>query len=342
MYIHSSIDNFVFFLKGEPTREDFFSSDFKGLRTKDKTILESSALTLSYYKRILKDISNIRYENEDSHILLFYDIDSLTHIVKVRFDSKGKINSLVEEIYLKDYHTMVLVVSYDGSQFYGAQKQSTNKELPTIQETIEKALTTMTSFDIPIIISSRTDRGVHALGQVISFDSHSISPEKYKYALNNILPSSIRVKDAYNRSQLFNARYDVIKKTYQYIVDMGEYDLFKRNYSLFYKVNNISKIREELKCLIGTHDFSAFSKGHKDNSIRTMYDASIHLSENKLIFTFTSSGFLHNMIRLIVGSVLEIDKKAVGSLNTILESKDNNQTPHLAPPEGLYLMSITY
>ena len=342
MRVYSSIDKFVFFLKGESIKEDFLSSDFKGLRTKDKTIFDSGALVISYYKRILKDISNIHYENEDSHILLYYDLDNLTHIVKVRFDELGLINSLVEEIYLKDYHTMVLVVSYDGSLFYGAQKQSSTKGLSTIQETIEKALTTMTGFDIPIIMSSRTDRGVHALGQVVSFDSHSISPDKYKYALNNILPPSIRVKDAYLRSQLFNARYDVIKKTYQYIVDMGEYDLFKRNYCFFFKVRNISKIRDELKCLVGTHDFSAFSKGHKENSIRTMYDASVHLSDNRLIFTFTSSGFLHNMIRLIVGSVLEIDRKGVGSLKAILDSKDNNQTPHLAPPEGLYLMSITY
>ena len=341
MRIHSSIDQFVSFLKGQSTSFDFLSDEFNGLRTKEKNILYDKSIVFKYYDDLKSKISNIKYESEDSHVLLFYDRDNLTHITKIRFDSLGLIDSFVEEVYHSDFKTMVLVVSYDGSKYYGMQKQ-VKEDQPTIQDEIEKALLLMTGMDIPITISSRTDRGVHALGQIVSFDSKGIDASRYIYALNRILPTDIRIKDAYSRSQLFNARYDSVKKTYQYIVDMGEYNLFNKNYCYYHRINNISKIRDELKSLIGTHDFKSFSKGSKNDTIRTIYDASIHLEDEKIIFTFTGSGFLHCMIRLIVGALLEIDSKGVGSIKAILDAKDKKKTSHVAPPEGLYLMSITY
>ncbi|MCR5741770.1 MAG: tRNA pseudouridine(38-40) synthase TruA, partial [Gammaproteobacteria bacterium] len=287
------------------------------------------------------EIKDIEVVPEDSHFLLYFFKDNIKYITKIRFSEDKLINSLVEEIYNEDNAQCVLVIEYDGSKYYGMQKQKRDDE-NTIQEEIEKALKLMMKRDVLVYPASRTDKGVHAKGQVLHFYANHIEAEKYMYALNNILPKDIRIKDAYIRSQLFNSRYDSILKTYNYVIDMGEYNVFMNNYVYYYKVKNISLMRNEMKSLLGTHDFKAFSKGKKEDTVRTIYDASLHLEGERLILSFTGNGFLHNMIRFIVGSLIEIDKKGFGSIKVILDSKDKNKTPILAPAEGLYLISIKY
>lgn len=341
MYKNPSLELFIEYLSLKSDDTSFLSDDFKGLRDKAKNLLKDKNIVLNHYNKMRNDIINIKYESEDSHILLYFDYENKTYISKLRFDKEIKINSIVEEIYNPKNKVCVLTIEYDGSMYYGMQRQSSS-DLNTIQEELEKALKIMLKREVVVYASSRTDRGVHAKGQVVHFDSYGIEASSYMTALNSLLPKDIRIKKAEIKSQLFNSRYDTILKTYNYIIDMGDYDVFNNNYVCFYKVKNISKMRRELKSLIGTHDFVSFSKGKKEDTIRTIYDASLHLTGNRIILTFTGDGFLHNMIRFIVGTLIEIDKKEIGDIKVILDAKDKNLTPHLAPASGLYLMSIKY
>ena len=341
MYIHNSIDSLVKYLEGKSNDISFISPSFMGYRDKSKNLLVEKDIVIEKISNLRSKITSVSYEMEDSHALVYYLLGDIKYISKVRFDNDGLVNSIVEEIYNPNNSVCVLRIEYDGKNYYGMQKQKKENE-STIQDELEKALKEMLNKDVIVYPASRTDRGVHAKGQVVHFDSNNISPDSYKYALNNLLPKDIRIKDAYLRSQLFNARYDVVEKTYNYIVDMSDYSVFNKDYVYYHKVNNIAKIRKELKSLIGTHDFKAFCKGEKEDTIRTIYDASVHLDGTKLIFTFTGDGFLHNMIRFIVGSLLKIDESGVGSLKHIIDSKDKNLTNILAPASGLYLVNIKY
>lgn len=332
---------YIQYLKGESNNDSFISDNFYALRDTEKNLLFSKELAIRHLDLLKEDISDIQYEKEDSHILLFYTHGKKPYIAKIRFDKEGKINSITEDIYRADEKMMVLVVEYDGSSYFGMQKQPRTNEI-TIQDEIEKALLKMTKKEVIITAASRTDRGVHAKGQVVQFDSMGIPASNYLSSLNDYLPKDIRVKNAYTRSQLFNCRYDVERKTYEYIIDMGDYSVFNKDYVAYYQVNNISRMREELKSLIGTHDFFSFSKGDKEDTVRTIYDASIHLNQDRLYLTFVGDGFLHNMIRLIVGSLLDIDKTGEGSIKVILDSKDKKLTSHMAPASGLYLLRINY
>lgn len=340
MSIYPILDSIVSYLNNKSNDNSFLSTNFIAIRDKEKNIYYDYNLCIEYLNKIRTNgIIEISYELEDSHALLFYKMNDINYIMKLKFDDLG-INSIVEEVFYPDLKTTVLEIEYDGTNYYGMQKQ--DNSMPTIQGEIEKALKYILKEDIIVYISSRTDRGVHAKGQTVHFYNTVLPPENFKYALNTVLPKDVRVINAYNRSQLFNSRYDVVKKEYNYVIDMGDYDLFRNNYVYFTKVNNISKLREELKSLEGTHDFVAFCKGEKDDTIRTIYEASLHLDNNKLILKFVGSGFLHNMIRLIVGSLLDIDKNNHTSLKSLIESKDKNQTNKLAPASGLYLMKIYY
>ena len=342
MSICNSLDEIVKYLKCETNDTSFLSSHFIAMRDKEKNMMQSVNLCINHLDHLRSEnIHDVLYKSEDSHYLVYFNIDDTKYIVKARLDEEKKILSLVEEIYHEDSSTIVLEIEYDGTMYYGMQKQSSSA-IDTIQEEIEKALKLMLKKDVIVFVSSRTDRGVHAKGQVVHFFGEGISPKNYKTALNGLLPKDIRIIKAYARSQLFNCRFDVVKKEYQYIIDMGEYDVFSKNYVWFTKINNISKMRDELSSLLGTHDFVAFCKGEKEDTVRTIYEASLHLCENRVVLKFVGDGFLHNMIRLIVGSLIEIDESGVGSLKYIIDSRDKTKTARIAPASGLYLMKIYY
>ena len=338
MSINPSIENMVLFLKRQEYQE-FLSDNFIAFRTTDKNLYTNKDLVYRYFNEL--ELSDIKVITEDSHYLLFYKLKNKEYILKAKIGSDGLIESLVEEIYNKKNSQVVLVIEYDGKNYYGMQKQK-NPEFDSIQAQIELALKKMISKDVIVIVSSRTDKGVHARGQVVQFDSNGIDDKKYKYALNNLLPKDIRIIDSYSRSQLFNCRYDTIKKEYEYIIDTGEYSVFFKDYVYYTKINDLSRIRKELKSLLGTHDFKAFSKGEKENTIRTIYEAKVMKRGTRLYFKFVGSGFLHNMIRFIIGSLIEIDKNKKSSIKDLIESMDKNETAFLAPASGLYLIKIEY
>ena len=340
MSIHNSLVAFSDYLLKKSSDISFFSSDYIGLRTERLVSLRGIEETLKYFDNS-SPISDIEYEREDSHYLMYFIRDNVKYITKIRFDENNLIQSLVLEEYDKTKSQMVLEVEYDGTNYDGMQKQAL---LPksTIQGQIEIALKKMLNRDINTIISSRTDARVHARANIIQFDANGIAANNYVYALNNLLPDDIRIKGGMEKSQLFHARYDVIEKSYVYIIDTSTFSVFKKDYVYYTKINDIEKLKSELKSIIGTHDFMAFCKGENDNTVRTIYDASLKINGSEVILSFIANGFLHNMIRFIVGALIDCVNNNKPSLLELIEKKDKNLTPKLAPASGLYLIKIKY
>lgn len=237
----------------------------------------------------------------------------------------------------------LITFSYDGTEFYGYQKQP---NLRTVEGEIEKALKFISGGeDIIIESSGRTDRGVHALNQKAHFDlNKDITLYKLKCALNTYTSNDIYIKNVEIVDSEFHSRYMVKEKTYIYKLNIGEYNPIERNYVFQYcKDLDIEKIMSESKYLIGEHDFSSFiNKDEEHNSyVRNIYSIDISLNDNIIIFKFVGNGFLKYQIRNMVGALIECCTKNI-SIKKVLESKDRCSFGKIAPPEGLYLYDVKY
>ena len=236
-------------------------------------------------------------------------------------------------------------VSYDGSQFHGFQTQD---NLRTVQVEIENALEIIHKVKVNIFACSRTDAGVHAFGQIFHFDSEIDIPEwNMQTAINSRLPEDIYIRKVEKVNEDFHSRYQVSKKEYHYLIDLGEYNPLKRNYCYFpkYRNTNIEAMEEASKIFLGVHDFKSFTKNHLiENTIREIYDISFERVDNLVTIKFVGNGFLHNMIRIIVGMLLEVGWGHLSKedLKNILEQKNRNLAPKVAPASGLYLYKIHY
>ncbi|WP_125707035.1 tRNA pseudouridine(38-40) synthase TruA [Companilactobacillus zhongbaensis] len=242
-----------------------------------------------------------------------------------------------------------LTIAYDGANFHGFQRQP---KLRTVQGVLEKALTKMAKGEhIEVIGSGRTDAGVHALGQVISFEyPGEIAADNMLKAVNSLMPLDVIVKDSEIVAEDFHARFGVVKKTYQYRVDCGHYtDPFKRFYTGHYPYSfEVNKIQTALDDLVGEHDFSSFaaSGGVIENKVRTIYQATVEYSptNNELIFEFTGNGFLYNMVRILVATLLEIGngRRPEHDLLRLFKVKNRQEARGTAPASGLYLKEVFY
>ena len=233
--------------------------------------------------------------------------------------------------------------SYDGTLFYGYQKQP---KLRTIEGELEKALKFISGGeDIIIHSSGRTDRGVHAINQYAHFDlNKDITLYKLKCALNTYTPNDIYVKRVEIVDNEFHARYNAKKKTYIYKLNTNEYNPLERNYVYQYnKKLDIDKINIEIKYLIGKHDYSSFvnMEDKKESYVRTIYDAYITEKDGLVTFIFIGDGFLKYQIRNMVGALIEVTTKN-RSIKKILDSKDRTTFGKIAPSEGLYLLNVEY
>ena len=151
-----------------------------------------------------------------------------------------------------------LTLAYDGTNYYGYQHQPGHI---TVQDTFEDALEVICKERIKTVASGRTDGHVHALGQVLHFDTEiSMKENNWMRALNSLLPLDIRVKDVEFVSDDFHARFSAVKKEYRYYIKLGEYDLFKNNYTAYYKSLNVDEMDKTIKYFIGEHDFLSFSR----------------------------------------------------------------------------------
>lgn len=240
----------------------------------------------------------------------------------------------------------LIVFSYDGSKYYGYQKQP-NKN--SIQAEIERVLTLINSNNnVKINASGRTDSGVHALNQKAHFDLiKDMNCENLRNSINKMLPSSIYIKEIKKTEDNFHARFNVIKKEYTYKINTGEYNPIDFNY--IYQYNrplDIKKMKEASKYVIGEHDFTSFTKGNekKESFVRTIYSIDINNNNGIISITFSGSGFLRYMVRNIVGSLIEVGSglRKPKDINRILASKDRTKAGITAPACGLYLSNVFY
>ena len=236
-----------------------------------------------------------------------------------------------------------VTISYDGTNYYGYQHQPGEAN---IQDTFEDALEIICKERIKTVASGRTDAHVHALGQVLHFDTDiKMRENNWMRALNSLLPLDIRVKKVEFVSDDFHARFSAIKKEYRYYIKLGEYDLFKNNYSAYYPKLDVDKMDLAIKLFIGEHDFISFSRYvDKKPTIKTIYEAKINKFDDMLEIVFIGNGFLKYMVRIMVGTLIDIGlgKKEVNDITKIFESKDRSKASKTASPNGLFLYNVWY
>jgi tRNA pseudouridine38-40 synthase len=246
--------------------------------------------------------------------------------------------------------TLKLTLAYDGTAYAGWQVQSGQK---TVQEVLEKTLAKITGEPVRIVGSGRTDAGVHALGQVASFRTNSRLPtEVFQRALNAELPDDIAVREAIEAAESFHALRDAVRKRYRYIIHDGPVpDIFQRHYCWhYYGRLDAEAMARAAHAILGTHDFSSFetSGAERRTSVRTVYEASLRRGEGPtshvLTFEIEANGFLYNMVRAIVGSLVEVGRGAreEGWMAEILAAVDRRVAGPTAPPQGLFLVRVDY
>ncbi|MYL72953.1 tRNA pseudouridine(38-40) synthase TruA [Halobacillus litoralis] len=241
-----------------------------------------------------------------------------------------------------------MVIGYDGTNYAGYQVQPNGN---TIQAELEKALRKMHKGDqVKVVASGRTDARVHAVGQVIHFDTPLHIPiANWKRALGSLLPDDIQVVSAEQATEEFHARYDAKGKEYRYYVYQAhEPDLFRRHYTHHVRAElDINRMREACRHLEGEHDFTSFCSPKTDikgAKVRTIYKAEITKEGNDMVFVFRGSGFLYNMVRILVGTLLEIgrNERDPEDVKRIIEAKNRNEAGKTAPPQGLFLWEVFY
>ena len=242
-----------------------------------------------------------------------------------------------------------IVMSYDGSNFSGFQKQPS---LVTVEGEIEKALATILQEEIDIVASGRTDAGVHALGQVAHFDTDKEINDlsKFVYSLNSLLPKSIDILSCERVSNDFHARYSTKLKTYLYKIYLSKFnEPFKRNYYHIcgYPLD-VEKMQKACTKFIGEHDFKSFCIENPQikSTIRTITDMHIDVKEDEkeLDLYVTGNGFLHNMVRSIAGTLIDIGRGRfdVDYVDEIFASKDHQKAGKTLDGCGLYLLKVDY
>ncbi|RKQ32314.1 tRNA pseudouridine(38-40) synthase TruA [Oceanobacillus halophilus] len=239
-------------------------------------------------------------------------------------------------------------LQYDGTLFNGFQIQPGQR---TVQGELEKVLAKMhKGRSVRIVASGRTDSGVHAKGQVIHFDSFQRIPgEKWKQALNAQLPSDIYINHVESVSDDFHARFNVVEKEYHYyVLNQTQPDIFKRNYVYHFPYKlDIEKMKEACRYLEGTHDFTTFSSAKatvKGTKVRTIYQASVWNNGSEIEFIFRGSGFLYNMVRILVSVLLDVGqgKRNPEDIPDLLEKRDRRLVGKTIDPQGLYMWKVKY
>jgi len=240
-----------------------------------------------------------------------------------------------------------LVIKYDGTKYKGWQRLG-NSDM-TIQDKIEKVLSRMTEEKIEIIGSGRTDVGVHALGQVANFITNStMSNKEMKEYLYHYLPDDIVVDKVEETDERFHARYNVKSKTYVYRIWNDKYhDPFLRKYIEHIPQRlDIGAMEKGAAFLIGEHDFTSFrsSKSKKKSNIRTIYSIDIKRERELLEIVIKGNGFLHNMVRIIAGTLVEVGlgKLKPSAVKEILEKQDRIEAGPTLSPRGLHLLEVEY
>lgn len=239
-----------------------------------------------------------------------------------------------------------LTIAYDGTNYHGFQCQVNGV---AVQDVVNRALSDLFRTPIKTIGASRTDAGVHAEGNVAAFDVETrIAPGKIAFALNARLPEDIRIVESRQVPDDWHPRYQDTVKTYSYhILNRTHPDPLMRHMEMhvYYPLDE-KKMNQAAKYLIGEHDFKSFCAAGNSTktTVRTIYDASVIRTGDRITFTIRGSGFLYNMVRIIAGTLMEIGQGFYPpeEMKNILEARDRSKAGPTAIAKGLVLERIEY
>ena len=239
-----------------------------------------------------------------------------------------------------------LLISYQGTHFYGWQKQKNER---TIQEELEKALFQLFQTSISVVGSGRTDTGVHALGQVAHFEIPKWKNIPLLKALNHLTPQDICIIKAWRAPEEFHARFSAIKKTYSFLLSTTPFPQALAREFVWWTSQKIQlkKLQQQAKKVVGTQDFTSFQSSGSEvkTTVKTIYSAQWKQIQPHLYqFDITGSGFLKQMVRNLVGTQLDLLKEPFPEkkLQYILEKKDRKLAYSTAPGQGLFLNEVFY
>jgi tRNA pseudouridine38-40 synthase len=249
--------------------------------------------------------------------------------------------------------TIKLTIAYDGAGFAGWQRQPSRR---TVQATLEATIEKITGQPVPVLASGRTDAGVHALGQVVGFRTESRLPvEILQRALNAELPRDVAVLDAAEVRAGFHATHDALRKRYRYVIhDAPVRDVFRQHHCWHFACGRLDAeaMQRAAAALVGTHDFSSFesSGAPRKTSIRTVFELSVRRGrageggQDFVTLEIEANGFLYNMVRAIVGTLVEVGRGAKPEdwPAEILQAADRRLAGATAPPQGLFLVQVDY
>jgi tRNA pseudouridine38-40 synthase len=241
-----------------------------------------------------------------------------------------------------------LTLEYDGTRFFGWQRQPGRA---TLQGTLEAAVRRISGEKVNVIGAGRTDRGVHALGQVANFQARSqLSPKVWQQALNAVLPDDIIIVRASRALDAFHSRYHAVEKIYEYrILNRRIRCAIGHQYRwIVYPPLDVDRMRRAAKWLRERHDFSAFRGGGHQNAHRSpicwMKSVRMIRQGDEIRLIFRADRFLYQMVRALVGTLVEVGrrKRTAEDVRSILASKDRGRAGQTAPPRGLFLMKVLY
>ena len=239
-----------------------------------------------------------------------------------------------------------LIVEYDGTKYCGWQRQQNG---PSVQQTLEEALSRLTGECVAVTGSSRTDAGVHAMGLCAHFDSATRIPaEKIAFALNTMLPEDVRIRESGSAPEGFHARYGAAGKVYRYRFYNSRHDCaVGRQYAAHVPLMlDEKRMHEEAQALIGTHDFAAFAASGSvaKSTVRTIYRVQVRRTGDEVELMILGDGFLYNMVRIIAGTLMEVGtgKREPGAIASAIETGDRLKLGQTAPAKGLALMRVLY
>jgi tRNA pseudouridine38-40 synthase len=242
---------------------------------------------------------------------------------------------------------IVLVMEYDGAEYYGFQFQS---GVPTVQQEVEKAIKQLTGENRRIVAASRTDTGVHARGQVVSFRTGSkLETRTLVRGLNYYLPGDIAVKAAYRVDSTFHVQRDVVSREYEYYIfnSRDRSPLRRKYYYLVPEKLNIEEMNRAGQALIGMHDFASFVTGISDavkSTVKEVYLAQVEQREEEVVFRMIARSYLPHQVRNTVGTLLKVGtgKIKYNDFLDILAARKPGMAGPTVPPHGLFLIRVNY
>jgi tRNA pseudouridine38-40 synthase len=241
-----------------------------------------------------------------------------------------------------------MTLSYDGTAYGGWQVQVNAN---TIQAEVERALQIVMGQPIRAVASGRTDAGVHAVGQIVSFAAETaLADDVLRRALDANLPKDIVALEVREVPAGFHAIRDTVRKRYRYVIQDGPLrDVFVQRYAWYFPHRlDVRAMSQAARLLVGRHDFSSFETAgsRRANSVRTIYDLAAHRQSGdhleRVVIEVEADGFLYNMVRNIVGTLVEVGrgKQPVGWVSDVLRARDRKVAGMTAPPQGLFLLRV--